>query len=287
METKNIETAKKTGYKGDSNTEAECWINAVKKGMDMSEKARYERAKQMGFDTKNIYYHGTSNHFDRFDKSRIGENYSYSQNSGFFFTTKKSSAENYALLHNNGNKGRLLSVFLKIENPYITNTDSDYYTPADRFDISGHDMMHDVRLNKKDSILIKGTKNDDLCVVLDPSQILSIHAAFDKETELYKPEIDINETMEGFMLDFNLERNEGYNQLTEIINDYCYQEKDKKNIKDIKDEMNKIIEYFDFENTTIVKKNVNYIINNCYESLFKNHDLKVGKIKVKSNQNKY
>lgn len=222
-----MDIAKKMGYKGDSNTEAECWINAVEKGLDMSDSARYERANKMGFDTDNIYYHGTANQFDRFDKSTIGKNYSYSEGSGFFFTKNISTAKNYAFLHDKKESiGRVLSVFLKFEDPYITKTNSEYYTPADRFDISGHDMMHEIRINKKDAILIKGTRNDDLCVVLDPSQILSIHAAFDPETESYKPQIDINETFEELFLEFNLDKNEGINELKDIIIRYCEQEKE-------------------------------------------------------------
>lgn len=100
-------------------------------------------------------------------------------NVGVLFHEKYLNSENYALLHDKKESiGRVLSVLLKFEDPYITKTNSEYYTPADRFDISGHDMMHEIRINKKDAILIKGIRNDDLCVVLDPSQILSIPCRF-------------------------------------------------------------------------------------------------------------
>lgn len=265
MKTHIIDVAKKLGYKGDSNTEAECWINAVEKGLDVSEKARHERANGMGFDTKNIYYHGTANHFDRFDKSRIGENYSYSEGSGFFFTKNISTAKNYALLHDKKeSKGRVLSVFLKFETPYITETDSEYYTPADRFDISGHDMMHEVRINKQDAILIRGTKNDDLCVVLDPIQILSIHAAFDPETESYKSKIDINEALEELFLDFNLDKDEGFDKLEVIVSKYYEQE--KENNVDIKKEIDEIIDGYGFKKEVLIKSNINETINS-YNSI--------------------
>lgn len=265
MKTHIIDVAKKMGYKGDSNTEAECWINAVEKGLDVSENARYERANEMGFDTKNIYYHGTANHFDRFDKSRIGDNYSYSEGAGFFFTKNISTAKNYALLHDKTeNKGRVLSVFLKFETPYITETDSEYYTPADRFDISGHDMMHEIRINKQDAILIKGTRNDDLCVVLDPSQILSIHAAFDPETELYEPKIDINEALEDLLLDFNLDKDEGFDELKGIVAKYCEQE--KENNVDIKKEIYEIIDSYGFKKEFLIKSDINEIIDS-YNSI--------------------
>lgn len=257
-----MDIAKTMGYKGDSNTEAECWMTAVEKGLDMSESARYERATKMGFDTNNVYYHGTANQFDRFDKSRIGENYSYSEGSGFFFTKNISTAKNYALLHDKKESiGRVLSVFLKFETPYITKTNSEYYTPADRFDISGHDMMHEIRINKKDAILIKGTRNDDLCVVLEPSQILSIHAAFDPETESYKTKIDINEALEEMFLEFNLDKDEGINEFKNIVSKYYEQEKVKVNNLDIQIKLNEIIESYGFEKEALIKDNINEILN--------------------------
>lgn len=149
-------------------------------------------------------------------------------------------------------------MFLKFEDPYITKTNSEYYTPADRFDISGHDMMHEIRINKKDAILIKGIRNDDLCVVLDPSQILSIHAAFDPETESYQPKIDINEALEELFLEFNLDKDEGINEFKNIVSKYCEQE--KVNILDIQRKLNKIIESYGFEKEASIKNNINEIL---------------------------
>jgi hypothetical protein len=216
-----MEKAKELGYKGDSNTEAFAWIGAVEKGLDMSEEARYARAREMGFNTEDIYYHGTKRQFDRFDKSTIGDNFSYAENSGFFFTRKKRTAESYSMNHRTLEVGRVITAFLKFENPYLASTDSDYWEPSDRFDISGHDMMHDVRLTKKDSILIKGTRNDDICIVLDPSQILSVHAAFDLETENYKPELDMEEILDDFVLDYKYDEGEGIDKLNDIISEFC------------------------------------------------------------------
>lgn len=218
---KTLEEAKEYGYKGDSGTEAIAWINAVKKGLDLSEEARYKRAQEMGFNTDRIYYHGTRHQFDRFDKSKIGMNFIYSKDSGFFFSIKKRTAESFSIDHRTLEKGRVISVFLKSENAYITSTNSDYLNPSDRFDISGHDMMHDVRLENKDSILIKGTRDDDICIVLDPSQILSVHAAFDLETENYKPEPNLNEILDDFVLSNDFDKGEGLDELNTIVSDFC------------------------------------------------------------------
>ena len=115
MENNNtIDIATNLGYKGNSNKEAKNWITAVDKGLDMSEEARYKRAELMGFNTDCVYHHGSKNKYDVFDKTKIGENYSYSEDSGFFFTKKMRSAENYALLHSGGkDKGYVISAFLK------------------------------------------------------------------------------------------------------------------------------------------------------------------------------
>lgn len=228
-----MDIAQKMGYKGDSNTEADAWVKAVEKGLDMSEEARFERAREMGFKTDTIYYHGTRHQFDRFDKSKIGMNYTYSEDSGFFFTIKKRTAENYSINHKTLEVGRVLEVFLKFEDSYVTSTNSEYYDPSDRFDISGPDMMHDVRLNKRDSILIKGTNNDDICIVMEPSQILSIHAAFDPETENYKPEINLEEELDELMLTYSLPNGAGVEELNKLVADYCEQEnKNKDQIKE-------------------------------------------------------
>lgn len=192
-----LSKAKELGYVGDSKTEAKNWVLAVDKGLDMSEEARYERARTMGFNTDTVFHHGTPYFFDKFDKSTMGKNYIYAEDSGFFFTKKLRSAEFYANFRAEPKpKGRVISAFLYFNNPIEQSTNSDYYAPADRFDISGHDMMHDARLEGNDSILIKGTRNDDLCIVFDPGQILSVNAAFDPATESYKFDNSLENTLD-------------------------------------------------------------------------------------------
>ncbi len=124
-----------------------------------------------------IVYHGTAEKFDMFDTSKIGQNYNYSEKSGFFFTQKEQSAKNYAHLHTGGKSaGHVISAYLRILNPIIRNTNSDYYTPADVFDMRGHELMREVRNDKSiDGIIIRGTRNDDLYIVFKPNQIKIIN----------------------------------------------------------------------------------------------------------------
>lgn len=136
-----------------------------------------------------LVYHGTANKFDTFDKSKIGDNYIYSEDSGFFFTIKEQSAKNYARLHSGGfndpdKKGYVMSAYLKIVNPLYIKTNSESYPPADYFDKNRGDIMEEVNQSdtredwgdlyeheRFDGIIIKGTRNDDLYIVFEPEQI--------------------------------------------------------------------------------------------------------------------
>lgn len=118
-----------------------------------------------------VVYHGSANKFDRFDPKTIGDNYIESEHTGFFFTQKERSAKNYAKLHSKMKGGYVYEVYLKIENPLVRKTNSDYYRPADIFDMKRTVLMNEVMNEGHDGIIIYGTDNDNLYVVLEPEQI--------------------------------------------------------------------------------------------------------------------
>ena len=125
-----------------------------------------------------VVYHGTANDFKVFDKKKIGDNYSYSGYKSFFFAQKERTAKNYAELHSNDNlngknKGYVISSYLKIENPLYRETNSDFYRPADIFDMKGDDLVREAEYYGNDGIIIKGTNNDNLYIVFEPNQIKS------------------------------------------------------------------------------------------------------------------
>jgi Large polyvalent protein associated domain 23/ADP-Ribosyltransferase in polyvalent proteins len=60
-------SAKEQGYNGNDKGEAFEWLRAKAKGLDMSQAARMERARAMGFDINNPWYHWTDSKFDEFD----------------------------------------------------------------------------------------------------------------------------------------------------------------------------------------------------------------------------
>lgn len=70
---------------------------AVKGALDMSEAARMKRAKDMGFDTERVWYHGTKGDIPEFDKSFTGlSTNADSAKKGFFFSSTPQTASGYA-----------------------------------------------------------------------------------------------------------------------------------------------------------------------------------------------
>ena len=61
-----MDQAAEAGYEGSDRGEAAEWLRAKAKGLDMSKEARMARAAEMGFDTETVLYHGTNAEFDAF-----------------------------------------------------------------------------------------------------------------------------------------------------------------------------------------------------------------------------
>jgi len=135
----------------------------------------FGNSKVIQNNTPIIVYHGTSSNedFDRFDKSKIGYNFHYSKGrniGGFFFTDLKHKASN----------GIIKEVYLKLEKPLIielkdwNESEVDYYTATDNFDIGSSNYFDIVDEKNYDGIIIK-TPRGSLYVVLEPNQIKSIY----------------------------------------------------------------------------------------------------------------
>jgi len=72
--------------------------------LPMDEASRLARAKEMGFDVDNMYYHGTPNpDFSEFKK-------------GSFFTKDSNFADLYSQAHNQGTNARVIPAYLKTKN---------------------------------------------------------------------------------------------------------------------------------------------------------------------------
>lgn len=64
-----VSRAKSDGYKGADIGEADEWVAARNKGLDMSQESRMQRAKEMGFDTDTVLYHSTVSDIKEFDST--------------------------------------------------------------------------------------------------------------------------------------------------------------------------------------------------------------------------
>lgn len=92
-----LEQAQSEGYEGQNRSEAVEWLRAKAKGLDMSTEARMARAKEMGFDTDTVLYHGTGADFDEFDPQRFGSSTrARSAKEGVWLTSSRDTAAGYS-----------------------------------------------------------------------------------------------------------------------------------------------------------------------------------------------
>lgn len=133
--------------------------------------------------TPKVVYHGTGSDFNAFDPLRQGENYPQGEG-GFFFTTSRKSAENYAALHDKEGKGRVVEAYLSIRNPYEVTAYGDYVqAPAEKYDDHRSEYINEAERQGCDGIIVKGERST-LYVVFDPTQIKSATdniGTFDRE----------------------------------------------------------------------------------------------------------
>lgn len=144
---KQIDQAQEEGYEGQDQSEAKEWLAAKEKFGEegMTPEARMARAKGMGFDTDQVYYHGTRRDFDEFEPMQpIGI---LGNEKGVYFTKDKRTAEEYAMDVDGAtdDKSRIVEVYLK------------------------------------DPKRKEGGYGEDEFIITDPSNIRSVNAAFDPD----------------------------------------------------------------------------------------------------------
>lgn len=149
-----------------------------KSARDMSDAARLARARELGFDTENIFYHGSQKKFDEFDPSM-------SDDVGIYFTTDYRNAANYATP-----EGGISEVYLRYKNPYIAFAEADGAGGGRFLDAHGKELPFKTNNEIADFARRSGhdamvwpegnlTETDNTVAVFDPSNIRSINAAFD------------------------------------------------------------------------------------------------------------
>lgn len=144
---------------------------------DVTESRQFKRwfgnSKVINSDgTPKIVYHGTGSDFSVFDKSQQGKNYLQGEG-GFFFTTSRKSAENYAKLAGEDGKGLVIEAYLSIQNPYEVTAYGDYVqAPAEKYDDHRSEYLNEAEMQGCDGIIINGEKSS-LYVVFEPNQVKS------------------------------------------------------------------------------------------------------------------
>ena len=94
-----LEQAQSEGYEGQDTGEAQEWLNAKAKGLDMSQEGRMQRAKEMNADLDNDYYHGTAVDVASYDPAKAGGvTGAKSAKLGTWLSNSPTTAEGYANL---------------------------------------------------------------------------------------------------------------------------------------------------------------------------------------------
>ena len=144
---------------------------------DVTESRQFKRwfgnSKVINSDgTPKIVYHGIGSDFSVFDKSQQGKNYVQGEG-GFFFTTSRKIAENYAKLAGEDGRGLFIEAYLSIQNPYEVTAYGDYVqAPAEKYDDHRSEYLNEAEMQGCDGIIINGEKSS-LYVVFDPNQVKS------------------------------------------------------------------------------------------------------------------
>jgi hypothetical protein len=131
---------------------------------------------------KKPVYHGTYNDFNKFDKSKIGENFGVDKK-GFFFTSNpKVAGDLYASPHdmvgNETEGGNIIKSHLNIENPlYVPVLSAKSNTDLiDHYDLHKDTLLNNAEKNNRDGILLyHPTKPSigEMYTVFEPTQIKS------------------------------------------------------------------------------------------------------------------
>jgi hypothetical protein len=154
---------------------------AVAKGLDMSQAGRMGRAKEMGFDTETVLYHGTAgDDFTAFADQRGKPSLPVD---GVTWFSTSTSAPNYIAMSRFENAGqdnpRVIAAFGRLKNPLVVDAQGKHAV-----DVRG---IKDAAAQGYDGVILKNVKefgSDKLTTsigIFDPSNIRSVNAAFDPE----------------------------------------------------------------------------------------------------------
>jgi hypothetical protein len=161
------------GVEGLTQLEQTEYQQAVAKGLPMDTESRKARAREIGYDTETVWYHGTgSDAFQAFDPDMVGAGGATPVGRGFFFDKSYEGAEQYG-------KYNVMETYLRTGKVLEVNA-GDSNTHG-YFDANHESIMKDFDKGGYDSVKVVNDQGEEMRVVFDPSQIRSINAAFDPD----------------------------------------------------------------------------------------------------------
>ncbi len=147
--------------------------------LDMSPQARKARAEAMGFDTSQVWHHGTSGSFDAFDPTLVR----YHTVASTWLTSSKAAASYFSEVANNTFREGRSILDLYVRRGRQLEVPGPRHFGYDSFD----KILEKARQDGYDSVLFRDVNDDnqisDQLVVFDPSNIRFVNAAFDPAEE--------------------------------------------------------------------------------------------------------
>jgi|GEM_PF-2517253 len=175
------------------------WDAARRAGIDLSPQARLKRAGEMGFNTDEMLFHGTSREFEAFDANAAKVS-SSDQESGIFFTPRALTADQFARYASSeeGGSGKEIVMPVFVRGTLRTVTKDEYYNNLKKLGWSDEDMrdgmlyepllfakvINEAKALDYDGVRFVGVKETrfgfpaDQVVIFDPKNIRSINAVF-------------------------------------------------------------------------------------------------------------
>jgi hypothetical protein len=166
---------------------------------------RLQRARDQGFDTENILYHGTVKFgytqdidIKQFDTDKIGDRF-HADREGFFFINDTEIASDYAQFNSIGtrvNEGAVYPVYLKKSKPLIVDLNNPIVAkernedtgvlqdPLLRegvisfWDSYNEEIMQVYKAGDYDSVIVADETGQEMTVIFDPENIRSVNAQF-------------------------------------------------------------------------------------------------------------
>ena len=194
---KPVQRAQAEGYQGTDTGESKEWLSAIRKGLRMDTESRMARAREMGFDTDIVLYHGTTGDISSFKRSKTG-----SVGPGIYLTDDAEDAAAFARPDRRPGEAvegtNIMPLYIKRSDVLpMAPLSKDHAARLSKYlgrQINEGDPVPLIGLEKKGGSLAEGAeaagfaglehpgrKGAKHYVIFDPANIRSVHAAFDPE----------------------------------------------------------------------------------------------------------